>query len=280
MSNHIEPSLPLFGYNASMRRSVLIGLLIFAIVALVTGWLLLTPSGLLGKADAFGYSVCHQAPSRSFNIGGRPLPLCARCSGTFLGTLLGLAYLSTLGRKAGLPPIRIAALLMIFLGAFAVDGLNSFVRIIPGIPYLYTSHNWLRLVTGTGVGLGIASILLPVVHQSFWTQYTDSPLLANWKQMGILLGLAALLDLALLSDNALILYPLAVLSGLAVPIILTIIYAVLWVLVTKQENRYHRLKDLWLPALAGFLTAMLQISLIDAGRYWLMGTWAGIPLIN
>ena len=56
--------------------------------------------------------------------------------------------------------------------------------------------------------------------------------------MGIMLGLAALLDLALLSDNALILYPLAVLSGLAVPIILTVIYTVLWVLVTKQENRY------------------------------------------
>jgi len=275
-----QPTIPFVGYNSPMRRALIIGFLGIAVLALLISWLILTPPGLLGKADAFGYSVGHQAPARSFDIGGRPFPLCARCSGTFLGALLGLAYLSTLGRKAGLPPIRIAALLMVFLGAFAVDGLNSFVRLIPGLPNVYTPHNWLRLLTGTGVGLGIASILLPVVHQSFWTTYEDTPLLATWKQTGILLGLAALLDLALLSDNALILYPLAVLSGLAIPIILTIVYTVLWVLVTKQENRYHRLKDLWLPALAGFLTAMLQISLIDAGRYWLMGTWAGIPLIN
>jgi hypothetical protein len=68
------------------------------------------------------------------------------------------------------------------------------------------------------------------------------------------------------------------LSGLGVLVMLTSVYTVVWVLLSRTENRYHTIRQLWLPLLAGFTTAMLQISLIDAGRFWLTGTWAGFPL--
>ena len=49
----------------------------------------------LGFAAAFVYSagaiVCHQLPERSFVLGGRQLPVCARCTGLYLGVALGLA---------------------------------------------------------------------------------------------------------------------------------------------------------------------------------------------
>jgi hypothetical protein len=32
------------------------------------------------------------------------------------------------------------------------------------------------------------------------------------------------------------------------------------------------------PLTAGLLTAVVQIGLFDAGRYWLTGTWAGFSL--
>ena len=78
-------------------------LLGFAFVLTVV-WLFLTPEGLLGKADAVGYSVCHRISVRSFHIGERPLPLCARCSGMFLGALLGLVYQAAQGKKGKMPP--------------------------------------------------------------------------------------------------------------------------------------------------------------------------------
>ena len=65
-----------------------------AAVLVFLGFLMVAPPGLLGKADALGYAVCHRIDARSFHIGTRQLPLCARCSGMYLGALLGLVFLS------------------------------------------------------------------------------------------------------------------------------------------------------------------------------------------
>src|SRR5450759_1456011 len=68
-------------------------LVIAAAVLVFTGWFINTPPGLLGKADAIGYAVCHRISERSFHIGSIQLPLCARCSGMYLGAVT----------RAGLP---------------------------------------------------------------------------------------------------------------------------------------------------------------------------------
>ncbi|RPJ42552.1 MAG: DUF2085 domain-containing protein, partial [Chloroflexi bacterium] len=124
------------------------------------GWGLNTPPGLLGKADAAGYAVCHRIPARSFWIGDRQTPLCARCSGMYLGALLGIVYLGLYGKRAGMPALKVSIVLVAFLIAFAIDGANSYLHFFPNVPVLYQSENWLRLLTGTGVGLGIAAVLV------------------------------------------------------------------------------------------------------------------------
>jgi uncharacterized membrane protein len=40
-----------------------------------------------------GSFVCHQIPERSFHISGIQLPVCARCSGLYLGAAVGMAAL-------------------------------------------------------------------------------------------------------------------------------------------------------------------------------------------
>lgn len=266
--------------NSPVHSRLLNILLIAAVIALLAVWLVNTPPGLLGKMDAIASAVCHRAPLRSFLLDERPLPLCARCTGMFIGAALGMAYLARQGRRGDLPTLKINIVLGLFFAAFAFDGLNSFSQLLPGAPSLYPSQNWLRLVTGTGMGLAIAAYLMPVFHQSAWADYQEIPSVGNWRTLAVLLGLGALLDLAALSQNILILYPLAVLSGLAVLFLLTCIYTIIWVLVSKQENRYHTLRQMWFPITAGFLTALLQITLMDAGRLLITGTWAGINLIN
>jgi uncharacterized membrane protein len=257
---------------------VLKGLVILATVALLSVWLLKTPPGLLGKADAIGYAVCHRAPLRSFTIGDRASPLCARCTGTFLGGLLSLIFLGRLGRRGEMPDLKSSIFLGVFVVAFGLDGLNSFSHLLPGAPSLYQSANWLRLLTGTALGLGIGAVLVPVFNQVIWVKYEPIHSMGTWREIGTLLLLALLLDLAVLSQNVIIFYPLAVISGFAVLIILTVVYTVVWVLLSKQENRYHSIREIWFYILAGFLVALLQITLMDAGRFWLTGTWAGFPL--
>ena len=254
--------------------------LVVCTLAMLTVWVVKTPPGLLGKADAVGYAVCHRAPARSFLLGDRPMPLCARCSGTFLGGLMALIYVTRLGRRGDLPDTKTSLMLGAFLVGFGLDGLNSFARVLPGVAGVYHSENWLRLLTGTGVGLGIGAMLSPVFNQVVWVDFDGRHSLGSWREIGILLGLAALLDLAILSENPLFIYPLSVLSGVAVLAILTVVYTIIWVLFSQQENRYHNLKELWVPLTAGFLTAMLQITMMDIGRLILTGTWAGINLPN
>ena len=90
-----------------------IALLVVAVI------LLAPPASLLGKCDAVGYAICHRIPERSFHLAGRQLPLCARCTGTYLGALVGFATMWALGhrRASNLPPTRVIVLLVGFIAS-------------------------------------------------------------------------------------------------------------------------------------------------------------------
>lgn len=252
-------------------------LILFA-AALVISWFWLTPPGVLGKADAVGYAVCHRIPLRTFFMGDRALPLCARCSGMYLGALMGFLYYLRFPGKAGMPPRRLLVVFGFFLAAFGLDGANSYLQLFPEFPGLYQPENWLRLLTGTGVGLGMAAVLVPVVRQSLYTHSDPSPALNTWGQMLVYIGMGLLVDAALLTENPLLLYPLALLSSVTVLIILGFVYSVLWATLLRQENRFPTLRSAWVLLLAGFTTALLQISAMDAVRYLITGTWQGFTI--
>jgi uncharacterized membrane protein len=251
------------------------------------GWLLYAPADLLGKADAIGYAVCHRIDLRSFHIGVRAMPLCARCTGMYLGALLGLIFLGiTAPRRAGLPGRNLLVVLAAFALAFVIDGTNSYLYLLKGftnspvsqIPNLYIPNNTLRLLTGTGMGLVIAVVLAPAFNQSFWKDWDPRPILAGWKPLLALVGLALVLDLVVLAEIVPVLYVLALLSAATVVLILAMVYALVILMVLRQENRYSALRQAWLPLMAGFTVAMTQILLTDILRFALTGTWSGFSL--
>lgn len=262
------------------KRSWLWKAPLFASIGLMLlGALLNTPEGLLGKADAIGYAVCHRIDLRSFHIGERPLPLCARCTGMYLGAMLGLGYQQLVHRRrSGTPSKSVLAVAALLVLAFAVDGLNSYLTFFPRLPHLYQPNNTLRLITGTGMGLVISVALYPAFNQTVWQDYEDKPTLDGWRQILGLLGLAAVMDGLILTQNPLILYPFALLSALGVLVLLTMIYSMLWLIILRRENRYLYPQQLVVPLLAGFGFALLQLILIDAGRYLLTGTWDGFHI--
>jgi len=254
-------------------------LLVIAVSLLFVGWLLNTPSGLLGKADAIGYAVCHRIDLRSFHIGDRQVPLCARCTGMFLGALLGLCYQAYFGQKrSGAPPAQVIVVLVIFFFAFILDGLNSYVSLIPGIKSVYEPLNVLRLITGTGVGLVIAAALFPAFNQSVWKKIDRNSALGNLRSLGILVILALLLDLIVLTENPIFLYPLALASATGVVVLLTIVYTIIFIMALRKECQYSNMKQLVYPLIAGFGMALFQLALLDIIRYWLTGTWDGFHL--
>ncbi len=250
--------------------------LVLATGLMLLGWLFSTPEGLLGKADAIGYAVCHRIDARSFHVGERPFPLCARCTGMYLGALVGLAYQAVrVGRRIGFPPLRVGLVLGLMALAFLVDGLNSYLTLILQRGLLYTPQNWLRLFTGTGMGLVVAALVYPAFNQAAWRDWQDRPAVDSLRSLGVMVVLALGVNGLVLLNQPVLLYLLAVISAAGVLILLTMVFAMIWLMALRLENRYTRLGQMWAPLLAGFLLALMEIGLIDLGRYLLTGTWDG-----
>jgi uncharacterized membrane protein len=256
-------------------RGLLFGML--GLVVLI--WLNNTPPGLLGKADALGYAVCHRIDSRSFHLGERALPLCARCSGMYLGFVTGWVWLGlTRPAAGGFPPRRIMVVLAGLGLLFAIDGLNSYVQLIPGIQGLYPPHNTLRLLTGSGVGLSLAMILFPAFNQTALAAYRAYAGVSNFRQLAGLLLAGMAVNLLVLWENSLVLYPLALISAGGVLFLLSLVYSMIGMMVFKAENRIRHPVQFVLPLAGGLLLALIQIALIDLIRYYLTGTWHGFTL--
>ncbi len=134
------------------------------------------------------------------------------------------------------------------------------------------------MTTGTLLGLGIAAVVLPSFNQNAWREWRGAPVLRSGIELMGLLALAALLIFAVLSENPLILYPLALVSSAGLLVLLGAIYTAFLLLITRRENHARRWRQLVFPFLGGLALAIGQIAAVDLVRYWLTGTWGGFSL--
>ena len=248
-------------------------------LAVIGAFLLLPPWDVLVKTRLIGYAVCHQLPERSFHLAGEQLPLCARCSGTFLGALAGFVLLTLRGRHRaiGLPPVPITVVLVVFIFALGVDGLNSYLTFFPGMPHLYQPHNWLRLTTGTFNGLAISSIVYPVLNYSLWRDVVNTPAIKDFRELGLLIATGIGIIIVVLLEPAPLLYPLAILSTLGVLTLLTALNTVLLLMLFNRHGRVVQWQQAVLPLLVGLAASFVELGAIDVLRY-LVTRGAGLPL--
>jgi uncharacterized membrane protein len=256
-----------------------------AAILAFAAWMYLSPEGAFGKLDAIGYAVCHRIDARSFQIDDRQLPLCARCTGEFYAAGAGLLFqVFVSGKKSRLPSRGIIAALVLFFLAFGIDGGNSYLYLLKqtskgaldNIPNLYTPNNILRLFTGSGMGIALAAVLYPVVNQTLWRSLDTRPAL-EWRSLGGLIGIIVAINLLILTDSLIVLYPISYLSALGTLSLLVIVFAILWIMIMRQDNTFEHPRELWLPLLAGFTLAMLMLLSIDLFRLQFTGTWGGFP---
>lgn len=273
-----QPTRPLF-------HNILRWFVPAAAIIAFAAWMYIAPEGALGKLDAVGYAVCHRIDERSFHIDDQQLPLCARCTGEFFAAGIALIFQAFVsGKRSRLPSRGIIAVLILFFLAFGVDGSNSYLYLLKQstqggldqIPNLYVPNNILRLFTGSGMGIALAAVLFPVVNQTLWREVDDRPAL-EWKSFGILVALVIGVNLLILTDSPIILYPVAYISALGTLSLLVIVFAILWTMIMREDNTYTNARQLILPFLAGLTLALLMVLSIDLFRLQLTGTWSGFP---
>ncbi|GAB4575321.1 MAG: hypothetical protein Kow0077_26240 [Anaerolineae bacterium] len=247
---------------------------------IVSLWWLGTPGGLAGKADAIGYAICHQIAERSFDVHGHPLPLCARCTGMYLGVMIGAAVLvaGKRGQAALFAPRRVLVALGLFVGIMGLDGINSYLHLFPGYVGPYEPTNWLRLITGSLTGLAMILILLPAFNATVWARPARRPVVAGLGELAGLVIVIGLVDALVLTRDPVALTILGSISILGPVLLLGLVWAILYLSLTRRENTLHRLAELWLPAIAGLGLTFLMLGAIALIRFKLTGTWDGFDL--
>ncbi len=101
--------------------------------------------------------LCHQIPERSFSIWGYKLGVCSRCTGIYIGLLLGSLFHPLLKPKKTMPP---RWLLVASIVPLALDGASQLLG-------LRESSNMLRLATGLVFGIVIPQYLIPATMPLF-----------------------------------------------------------------------------------------------------------------
>ncbi len=83
-----------------------------------------------------GSLICHQRPDRSFRRGGVQMPVCARCSGLYLGAVVG-ALLAGVRRRGIAQRASAAVRLMVLVAAVPT-----------GMTWLGEAVGWLSVADG------------------------------------------------------------------------------------------------------------------------------------
>lgn len=247
-------------------------LLVLAAVTLLGTWLWHIPHSLLGVPGSVGFTVCHQIHSHSFSLGEWQFPLCARCSGMYLGTAVGLGFFLPKGKKAGLPPRQVIILLLVYFFTWAGDGLNAFVHEYLGAS-LYAPSNVLRFVTGSAMGMTLSIALLSVLNTTLWSESQPQGIVTRPAQLILPLAITLALGGLLLLQTRIVFVLLTYMSIAAVISVVTLLHTNIWVLLLRKENTFSSWKALSAMLILGFCTAQAQFILMAAGRMLLTGGW-------
>ncbi|TKJ28916.1 MAG: hypothetical protein CEE40_10350 [Chloroflexi bacterium B3_Chlor] len=266
--------------KAAARRRTLAWAII-GLIALILFLLFspLWPVPFLDKVDCVGNAVCGRIPDHSLHLADRQLPLCARCTGTFTGALLGFTGLLLLGKgkAAQMPPARVLGLLIGFIILMAIDGLNSYLSLLTNTLQLYQPHNFLRLLTGTLHGVALSIIVFPIFNFTLWKEPDKRPALAGFRDLGLVLLLLALpVVLIVQAEIDLLLYPVAIISALGVLTMLTVVNSLMIIIAIRREAQAVAWWDAALPIALGFAATLIEIAVIVLLR-WQFSLTFGIP---
>jgi hypothetical protein len=170
--------------------------------------------------------------------------------------------------RANQPPRKaIAAVFVVFFLAWGFDGFNSYVALLRGTPLIYPPQNWLRLATGTGMGLALAVYVVPLFNQAVWQAQEPAPVLSSWGGVARLVGMGLAYIGVVLWQPMFLYGPIALVSALGAVVLLMIVNGLLFALAIKRAGKMMQWRELLLPAIVGLALTLLEIGVIDWLRF-------------
>ncbi len=243
-------------------------LILLALIALAG---LLLPGTFKYKLEFLGFGVCHQIASHSLFLAGHQMPLCARCSGIYLGALTALLLLTVLHPLAGaLPAPRLMPMLSFMFSTMVLDGINSTLQSLPGATALYETTNWLRLITGVLAGIALMFVLYPIFNQSFWRTSRlrrERSLEQPFELLGYFVAAAIVVGVLLSADRDITIgdwlyWPLTLASMAGLLALLTMTNVLIVSTLTRRAGSVLTVAGAFTPLLIALILALIELTML------------------
>jgi uncharacterized membrane protein len=138
-----------------LRRACLAGSAVWAAILPLAAFAASRPNGtsleytFALSAYAIGHAICHQLPARSFHMWGASLPVCARCTGIYVGAAVAAMAAWVRPNAVGLTASRARRWLLAALVPTAMTLVYEWTTgVMPA--------NWIRALAGLPLGAGVA----------------------------------------------------------------------------------------------------------------------------
>jgi uncharacterized membrane protein len=147
-----------------LRRACLAGSVVWAAVVPLAAFAASRPHGpSLGYAFALGayaigHAICHQLPLRSFHVWGAALPVCARCTGLYVGaavTSLAVLIRPNATNAPGIGTDTAAHVRRLLLVALVPTAITLVYEWTTGT----MPANWIRALAGLPLGAAVAWLI-------------------------------------------------------------------------------------------------------------------------
>ncbi len=246
-------------------------------------FIVLTSGDLLTRLDYVGAAVCHRIPSHSFFIDEHQLPLCQRCTGTFPGALTGILVQWGLWRRRRsrrFPPLPIWFALLACAALWGLDGFNSYTTMLLNRPegiLGYAPQPWLRLLSGSLMGMAMSVVLVPAFNQSVWADTEPEATLRSWSELGFLVAVELVMAALIFVLEPVLLYPVALYSAAGVLAMFTLLGAMIFVMALGRDNQVKGWRQAWVPLVWGVVFACFIVGGMNFMRWQTLGTIDGVP---
>lgn len=127
-----------------------------------------------------GRAVCHQLEERTIFVLGHPLPVCARCTGIYIGIFFSFVYLTIRKKWNANQVFTVPQILFLVmcLSFFMVDGAGSYLG-------FWQSSNFLRIFTGCMAGFALPFFLPLILNFDVYGQNKE-PIIKSLKELIVL----------------------------------------------------------------------------------------------
>ena len=213
---------------------------------------------------SLGSGLCHQLPERSFIFGGIQLPLCARCTGIYVGFFFAFIALVVMywraPRRGMLSKFYYVSLVILGL-PLVFDGLSSYLGYRP-------TTNVIRLFSGAAFGSLLAVPIFCIICDALLKHASSQKILGDWPTRIAWYAITPLTYVFIMALGPLFPFGMSLFLGVCIVVVFSLTALALIALIPHFERSVDSVRSAVMPVLLSLVGGSLLLAIT-----WGLQTW-------